>query len=224
MKKVGLVLVIVAAAALFFGLGLHRYLTFEYLKASQQHFRELESQHGAAVIGIYFACYILVVALSLPGALAMTLAGGAMFGFWTGTVVVSFASSLGATLAAFAARYLLRDWVQTRFGNKLDRINAGIAKEGALYLFSMRLIPVIPFFLINLLLGLTKMPLRTFYWVSQVGMLPGTAVYVNAGNQLAKIDSLASILSPGLILSFVLLGLFPLAMKKLVGLYKTKRS
>lgn len=155
----------------------------------------------------------------------MTLAGGALFGLYTGTVVVSFASSIGATLACFVSRYLLRDWVQARFGDKPTTVMRGIEREGAFYLFTLRLIPIFPFWLINILMGLTKMPLRTFYWVSQAGMLAATIVYVNAGRELSKIDSLSSILSPRLILSFAVLGIFPFAAKKLVGLYKSgKRS
>lgn len=224
MKKIAVLLVACALAALFFGLGLQRYLTFDYLKASQQHFRDLYAQHTVAVLGGYFVFYVLVTGMSLPGAAVMTLAGGALFGFWEGTLVISFASAIGASLACFVARYLLRDWVQSRFGDRLSKINGGIAREGAFYLFSLRLIPVFPFFLINLLMGLTNMPLATFYWVSQLGMLPGTLVYVNAGSQLARIDSASSILSPGLIASFVLLGLFPLAAKRLLGWYAREKA
>ncbi len=224
MKKIVLALAICVAAALFFSLGLQRYLTFEYLKSSQLHFHDLYIQHTAAVIGGYFVFYILVTALSLPGAAVMTLAGGALFGLWVGSFVVSFASTIGATLACTVARYLLRDWVQSRFGDGLSKVNDGIAREGAFYLFGLRLIPVFPFFLINLLMGLTKMPLATFYWVSQLGMLAGTLVYVNAGSQLARIDSPSSILSPGLIFSFAILGLFPLAAKRLMGWYKNKET
>jgi uncharacterized membrane protein YdjX (TVP38/TMEM64 family) len=153
----------------------------------------------------------------------MTLAGGALFGLVVGTVVVSFASTLGATLACFVARFVLRDWIQGKFGDRLKTVNEGIEKEGAFYLFTMRLIPVIPFWLINLVMGLTKMRLITFSWVSQVGMLAGTIVFVNAGKELAKIDSLAGILSPTLIISFVILGVFPIIAKRLVELYKHKR-
>ena len=224
MKKIAVILVIGAAVAAFFALGLHRYLTFDYLLASQQQFHELYQQHTVAVLGGYFVLYVLVTALSLPGAAIMTLAGGALFGFWTGLVVVSFASTLGATLACLVARYLLRDWVQARFGDRLAKVNEGVAREGAFYLFSLRLIPVFPFFLINLLMGLTRMPLATYYWVSQLGMLAGTVVYVNAGSQLGRIDSLSSIISPGLILSFVALGLFPLAAKRLLGWYTGRKS
>ena len=167
--------------------------------------------------------YIVVTALSLPGAAVMTLAGGALFGFVVGTIVVSFASTIGATLACFVSRFLLREWVQKKFGDKLKSINKGIQDEGAFYLFTMRLIPVFPFFVINLVMGLTKMSLLTFYWVSQVGMLPGTMVYINAGKELAKIESLSGILSPSLLISFTILGIFPITVKKLMSWYRTKK-
>ena len=138
-------------------------------------------------------------------------------------IIVSFASSIGATLACIVSRFILRDWVQAKFGNRLKTVNDGIEKEGAFYLFTLRLIPIFPFWLINLLMGLTKMPLRRFYWVSQVGMLPATIVYVNAGKELAKIESLSGILSPGLIISFAALGIFPLVAKKILSLYRKKR-
>ena len=160
----------------------------------------------------------------IPGAAVLTLAGGALFGFVVGTVVVSFASTIGATLACFVSRFLLREWVQKKFGDKLQSVNKGIEDEGAFYLFTMRLIPIFPFFVINLVMGLTRMPLRTFYWVSQVGMLPGTMVYINAGKELAKIDSLSGILSPSLLISFAILGLFPLTVKKLMKWYRTKKG
>ena len=143
-------------------------------------------------------------------------------GFWIGFVTVSFASTIGATLACFVARFLLRDWVQNKFGEKLSAINKGIEDEGAFYLFSLRLVPIFPFFVINLVMGLTSIKLITFYWVSQIGMLPGTMVFVNAGKELAQIESLSGILSPGLIISFVILGLFPLAVKKLLNFYKKR--
>ena len=152
----------------------------------------------------------------------MTLAGGAMFGFWVGIIVVSFASTIGATLACFVARFLLRDWVQNKFGEKLSAINKGIENEGAFYLFSLRLVPIFPFFVINLAMGLTSLKLLTFYWVSQIGMFPGTIVFVNAGKELGKIESLSGILSPGLIISFIILGLFPITVKKLLSYYKKK--
>lgn len=210
--------------AIFFALDLQQYLTLNYLKDSQARFAELYNENPVMVIGGYMAIYILVTALSLPGAVILTLAGGALFGLATGLIIVSFASSIGATLACFVARFVLRDWVQNKFGDKLTTINEGIAKEGAFYLFTLRLIPVFPFFVINLVMGLTKMPLLTFYWVSQLGMLAGTAVFVNAGKELAKIDSLSGILSPGLIGSFVILGLFPLVVKKLVNFIRGRKK
>ena len=215
-KKIVLLVAGIVLAAIFFALDLQQYLSLDYLKESQARFADLYHAKPAMVLGSYMAIYILVTALSLPGAAILTLAGGALFGLVTGLVVVSFASSIGATLACFVARFVLRDWVQDKFGDKLTTINEGIAREGAFYLFTLRLIPVFPFFVINLLMGLTKMSLFTFYWVSQLGMLAGTAVFVNAGKELAKIDSLSGILSPGLIGSFVILGLFPLAVKKLL--------
>ncbi len=221
-KKIIIVLVIIGVIAAFKIFDLGQYFTLSYIKGSQAKFAALYAEHMVLVITSYMAIYILVTSLSLPGAAVMTLAGGALFGLLVGTIVVSFASTIGATLACFVARFLLRDWVQGKFGAKLKTVNEGIEREGAFYLFTMRLIPAIPFWLINLVMGLTKMPLRTFYWVSQVGMFVGTIVYVNAGKELAKIDSLSGILSPSLIFSFVLLGIFPIAVKKLMALYKSK--
>lgn len=222
-RKVIIAAVIIVAAMVLRIYVLGDLLSLASVKASQQRLMALYADHGSVVIAVYMAMYIAVTALSLPGATVMTLAGGALFGLWTGTVIISFASSIGATLACFVSRYILRDWVQKKFGDRLSVIDKGIAEDGSFYLFTLRLIPVFPFFMINLLMGLTKMPLRTFYWVSQVGMLPGTLVYVNAGRELGRIDSLRGILSPGLIISFVLLGLFPLAMKKVLGYYGAKR-
>jgi len=223
-KKLGIIAVIVVLVVLFRMLHLDDYLTLSYIKGSQQRFAALYEDHRIAVIGVYMLIYITVTALSLPGATVMTLAGGAVFGLWTGTLIVSFASTIGATLACFVSRFVLRDWVQGKFGDKLSVINEGIAREGAFYLFTLRLIPVFPFFMINLVMGLTKMSLRTFYWVSQLGMLAGTLVYVNAGRELGRLESLRGILSPGLIISFALLGIFPIAAKKLVSLYKARRE
>jgi len=221
-QRILIVAAIVVVVILFKALGLGQYLTLEYLKASQDKFSQLYGENRLAVIATYMAVYIAVTALSLPGAAVMTLAGGAMFGFWNGLVVVSFASTIGATLACFVARFLLRDWVQKKFGDKLTTINKGIEKEGAFYLFSLRLVPIFPFFVINLAMGLTTMRLLTFYWVSQIGMLPGTMVYVNAGKELGRIESLSGILSPGLIISFVILGLFPITVKKTLTYYQKK--
>lgn len=218
------VTVVVGLVALFKLLGLSQYLTLSYVKTSQETFAAVYANHRLMVIVAYMVIYILVTSLSLPGAAIMTLAGGALFGLLIGTLVVSFASTIGATLACFVSRFVLRDWVQRKFGDKLKEVNEGITREGTFYLFTLRLIPIFPFWLINMVMGLTKMPLRTFYWVSQVGMLAGTVVYVNAGGELAKINSISGILSPGLILSFVLLGLFPIGIKKLFSLYKSKKT
>ncbi|TAK43737.1 MAG: pyridine nucleotide-disulfide oxidoreductase [Betaproteobacteria bacterium] len=204
------------AAAAFFAFGGHRYLTFDNVKQQQAAIEAYYASHAWQTVLGYFAFYVVVTAVSLPGAAVMTLVGGAVFGLLWGTVIVSFASSIGATLAFLSARFLLRDWVQQRFGAALRAINSGIEKDGGFYLFTLRLIPAIPFFAINLAMGLTPVRARTFYWVSQLGMLAGTVVYVNAGTQLAAIDSPAGILSPGLIGAFVLLGFFPLIAKRIV--------
>lgn len=222
-KKLVIVGVILVLIILFKIFGLGQYLTLDYLKEQQVAFTSLYTAQPVMVIGVYMLIYIAVTALSLPGAAVMTVAGGAMFGLVTGTIVVSFASTIGATLACLVARYLLRDGVQKKFGDKLVKINEGMEKEGGFYLFSLRLVPIFPFFIINLVMGLTSISLRTFFWVSQLGMLPGTIVYVNAGKELAKIDSLSGILSPGLLLSFILLGLLPIITKKLLGLLRRRK-
>ena len=222
--KITIVAAILLLALLFRLLGLDRYLSLDGVRQQQQLLVDLYAARPVTVIGAYMLLYILVTALSLPGAAVMTLAGGALFGLVTGTLVVSFASSIGATLACAAARYLLRDWVQKRFGDRLARINRGMREEGGFYLFSLRLVPVFPFFVINLAMGLTPIRLRTYYWVSQLGMLPATVVYVNAGRQLARVDSLAGILSPSLLLAFALLGLLPLVTRKLLNLYARRRA
>ena len=224
LNKIILIAVIVIAVAAFRIFNLGEYLSLSYIKESRQKFEVLYAAHTIPVVGGYMLVYILVTSLSLPGAAVMTLVGGALFGLLRGAIIVSFASAIGATLACFVSRFVLRDWAQGRFGERLKTVNDGIEREGPFYLFTLRLIPVFPFWLINLLWGLTKMPLRTFYWVSQVGMLPGTIVYVNAGKELGKIDSLSGILSPGLILSFVILGLFPLITKKLMAWYKSHKG
>jgi pyruvate/2-oxoglutarate dehydrogenase complex dihydrolipoamide dehydrogenase (E3) component/uncharacterized membrane protein YdjX (TVP38/TMEM64 family) len=222
-KKIGLIVGVLILLAAFFALDLGRYLSLDYLKSSQSALESLYAEQPLLVIGSYFAIYVAVTALSIPGAVIMTLAGGAIFGTLWGTVIVSFASSLGATLAFLAARFVLRDSVEARFGNRLAEFNKGIEKEGAFYLFTLRLVPLVPFFVINLLMGLTKMKTLTFYGVSQLGMLAGTAVYVNAGTQLAQLESLQGILSPGLIGSFVLLGVFPLLARKVTEFLKGRK-
>ncbi len=220
--KAAVVGLVVLGILAFRYLELGQYLSLDYIKASQERFQTLYQSHRVLVIAAYMGIYILVTALSLPGAAVMTLAGGGLFGLVTGTVVVSFASTIGATLACLVSRFLLREWVQQKFGDKLATINAGIEKEGAFYLFSLRLVPIFPFFVINLAMGLTPIRLVTFFWVSQIGMLAGTLVYVNAGKELARIDSLSGILSPGVLVSFAVLGVFPITVKKLLALYKRK--
>jgi len=222
--KVFLVATIIILIVAFFAFDLHRFLTLEYLKDRQQAFADFYAANRTLTIAIYFILYVVVTALSLPGAAVMTLAGGALLGFWVALVTVSFASTLGATLAFLASRFLLRDWVQSKFGDKLKAINQGVEKEGAFYLFTLRLVPLFPFFVINLVMGLTPMRALAYYWVSQVGMLPGTVVYVNAGTQLGQIESASGILSPGIILSFVLLGIFPLIAKRVIDIFKRRKA
>ncbi|OGB31877.1 MAG: pyridine nucleotide-disulfide oxidoreductase, partial [Burkholderiales bacterium RIFCSPLOWO2_02_FULL_66_35] len=216
MRKILLLLVVLLGIVAFFAFGLDRYFSLAFLKESQASLAALREQQPLQLALGYFLVYIAVTALSLPGATIVTLAGGAIFGLGWGLLIVSFASSIGATLAFLTARFLLRDSVQARFGQRLAEMDKGIQKDGAFYLFTLRLIPVVPFFVINLLMGLTQMKAWTFYWVSQLGMLAGTAVYVNAGTQLGQLDSLQGILSPGLLGSFVLLGLFPLIARKVI--------
>ena len=217
LRQIMLLLLLALVIGAFVALDLGRYLSFEQLKASQASFNQLYAQQPFTVAAVYFGVYVLATALSFPGAVIITLAGGAVFGLGWGLLIVSFASTLGATLAFWASRFVLRDWVESRFGQRLADINAGVDKEGAFYLFTLRLIPVVPFFLINLLMGLTRMKSWTYYWVSQIGMLAGTAVYVNAGTQLAQLDSVQGILSPALLGSFVLLGIFPLLARRVVA-------
>lgn len=207
---------LVAAVAAWFALDLGQYATLDYLKSSQQAFQHYYAQHPVRAIAIYTLLYVLVTALSLPGAAILTLAGGALFGLLVGTVVVSFASSIGATLAFLVSRYLLRDWVRQHFRARLAAVDAGLGRDGAFYLFSLRLVPLFPFFAVNLLMGLTRISNWTYYWVSQLGMLAATVVYVNAGTRLAAIDSVGGILSPQVLGAFVLLGLFPLAARLLL--------
>jgi pyruvate/2-oxoglutarate dehydrogenase complex dihydrolipoamide dehydrogenase (E3) component/uncharacterized membrane protein YdjX (TVP38/TMEM64 family) len=215
-RKILLLLVVLVGIVAFFAFGLDRYFSLAFLKESQASLAALREQQPLQLALGYFLVYVAVTALSLPGATIVTLAGGAIFGLGWGLLIVSFASSIGATLAFLTARFLLRDSVQARFGQRLADMDKGIQRDGPFYLFTLRLIPVVPFFVINLLMGLTKMKAWTFYWVSQLGMLAGTAVYVNAGTQLGQLESLQGILSPGLLGSFVLLGLFPLIARKVV--------
>jgi pyruvate/2-oxoglutarate dehydrogenase complex dihydrolipoamide dehydrogenase (E3) component/uncharacterized membrane protein YdjX (TVP38/TMEM64 family) len=223
LKKLVVLVLLVACAVGFFAFDLGRYFSLEYLKQSQERFGQLYHERPLAVALSFFGVYVLVTALSLPGATILTLAAGAGFGLVWGTIIASFASVIGATLAMLVARTVLRDTMEQRFGNRLAEVNKGITKEGAFYLFTLRLIPAIPFFVLNLVMGLTRIRTLTYMWVSQLGMLAGTVVYVYAGTELARIDSLRSILSPRLIGAFVLLGLFPLLTKKLLDYLKRRK-
>ncbi|HEX8402308.1 MAG TPA: FAD-dependent oxidoreductase [Allosphingosinicella sp.] len=221
--KAALLLLLVGAVIAFFLLDLGDYLTLDRLKASQAELAALVERRPALAIGGFFLVYVAVTALSLPGAAILTLAAGAIFGLLLGTLIASFASTIGASLAFLSSRYLLRDWVRARFGARVEAIDRGIARDGAFYLLSLRVIPAFPFFLINLAMGLTAIRLPTFALVSQAGMLLGTIVFVNAGTQLARIDSAGDILSAALLGSFVLLGLFPLLAKAVVGFVRRRR-
>ena len=218
-KRVGLIVIVVAAIALFYGFDLQQYLSRDF-------FFQLYQENPLLTIGVFFLAYVAVTGLSLPGAALMTLIGGAIFGFWIGLLVISFASTIGATLAFLFSRALLQESVQKKFGSYLKTVNEGVEKDGAFYLFTLRLIPAIPFFVINLVMGLTPIRAWTFYWVSQVGMLAGTMVYVNAGAQLGQVKelSVSGILTPGLIASFVLLAAFPWVVRKVMARVKKRRE
>ena len=222
-SRIAVLITIVALVGAFFAFDLGRYFSLDYFKSQQAAIGNYFHVNPWQTTGIYFLIYVTVTALSLPGAAILTLAGGAIFGLLWGTVIVSFAASIGATLAFLSSRFLLHDWVQGKFGEKLRAINEGTAKDGPFYLFTLRLVPIFPFFVINLVMGLTPIATRTFYWVSQIGMLLGTIVYVNAGTQIAKIESLRGILSPGLLISFALLGIFPIVAKKIVEAIKVRK-
>ena len=222
-RKLAVLAVIVALVAAFFVFDLGRYLDLGYLQSQRGRLHDLFVAHPWRVGAVFFAVYVAVTGLSLPGAAVLTLVAGAIFGLGWGTVIVSFASTLGATLAFLLARYLARNAVRRRFEGTLERIDGGVRKDGAFYLFTLRLVPVFPFFIINLAMGLTSMRVLVFALVSQAGMLPGTLVYVNAGTQLGEIESLAGVLSPELWLSFLLLGVFPLVAKKVVNALRARR-
>ena len=222
-RRLLLAALLLGLIAVFFAFDLGRYFQLEFFRSKQSAIEEFRSASPLAAAGIFFAIYVAVTGLSVPGAAILSLAVGAVFGLLWGTLIVSFASSIGATLAFLSSRFLFREWVRSRFGDRLRAIDAGLEKEGAFYLFALRLVPAFPFVLVNLLMGLTPIRTRTFYWVSQIGMLPATIVYVNAGTQLATIKSISGILSPALIGSLVLIGLFPLAAKYVVGSLKGRR-
>lgn len=221
--KIWIAVAALALIAAFFYFDLGQYLSLDYLKQKHQTILDFYAENRLLTIVGFFALYVAMAALSLPGAAILTLAAGAIFGFLTGLVIVSFASTLGATIAFLISRFLFRDSVQSKFGEHLETINNGVKEEGAFYLFTLRLIPAVPFFVVNLLMGLTPIKTLVFALVSQIGMLPGTAVFVNAGNQLSKIDSVGDILSPSLIIAFALLGIFPIIAKKALDIYKTRK-
>jgi uncharacterized membrane protein YdjX (TVP38/TMEM64 family) len=224
MKKALLVLFAVSALVAYFVFDLGQYLSLENFKAQQAEILAAKNAHPLIFIAGFFLTYVTITGLSIPGAAIMTLIAGALFGLVIGIVVVSFASTIGATLAFLGSRYVLRDWVQSKFGERLKAIDDGLAKDGAFYLFTLRLIPVFPFFVINLLMGLTRIRTWTFFWVSQLGMLAGTIVYVNAGTQISQVESTAGLLSPTLIGSFVLLALFPWAARGLLAVVNSRRG
>ncbi|PTT49553.1 FAD-dependent oxidoreductase [Aeromonas sp. HMWF015] len=225
MNRTRLLLALVMGSLIgaFFALDLGRYLTLDALQAQQAAVAQWVDSHFVSAILLFVLIYVLSTALSLPGASLLTLGGSAVFGVAWGLLLVSFASTLGATLAFLSARFLLRDWVEQRFGDKLATFQSGMAKEGAFYLLSLRLIPIFPFFLVNLLMGLTPIRVSTYYWVSQLGMLPGTFVYVLAGSELGQLTSTGNILSPGLMVALTLLGLMPWLVKKLTTHFAQRR-
>jgi uncharacterized membrane protein YdjX (TVP38/TMEM64 family) len=224
MKKATLVLVLLGAIIAYFVFDLGAILSLENFKASQADIVAAKDANPVLYISGFFILYVAVTGLSIPGAAIMSLIAGALFGVLMGTIIVSFASTMGATLAFLSARFVLRDWVQGKFGERLRAIDEGLEKDGAFYLFTLRLIPVFPFFVINLLMGLTRIKTRTFFWVSQLGMLPATIVFVNAGTQISYIESTSGLVSPTLIASFVALALFPWVAKGIVALVQRGRG
>ena len=214
--KVALVIGIIALVILMVFFDISAYLSFSSIKAQQDTIAHFYQQHPISFPAVFFLAYVMMTAVSFPGAAIMTLLAGALFGVILGSIIVSFASTLGATLAFLTARYLFQEGLQSQYGDYLKTINEGIEKEGAYYLLTLRLVPLFPFFVINLLMGLTKIRISIYYWISQLGMLPATVIYVNAGTQLASLDSLSGILSPQVLSAFVLLGVFPIVVKKLL--------
>jgi uncharacterized membrane protein YdjX (TVP38/TMEM64 family) len=215
--------VLLAACGGFYALGLHRYLRWDYLRAHLDVWQAQVRQDPLPALLLFFIVYTAVTALSLPVATPLSLVAGVLFGRWLGTGVVSLASTLGATGAFLTSRYLLRDWVQRRFGTRLERLNQGVDKDGAYYLLTLRLVPVFPFFLINLGMGLTRMGVWRYTWVSLIGMLPGTFLYINAAWELGAVDSPKDVLSPSVLVSLALLGIVPLALRKLLPLLSRRK-
>jgi uncharacterized membrane protein YdjX (TVP38/TMEM64 family) len=222
--KIGLLIVIVLAIIAFFFYDIQQYTTLDYIKAKQQNISEYYKQNFFFVLVLFIFLYVLVTALSLPVATFLTLVGGALFGFSSGLIIVSFASTIGATLAFLMARFLAQNYVQKNFKNQLSKINKKFKSEGSFYLFALRLVPVVPFFIINVVMGLMTIKTWTFYWVSQLGMLPGTIVYVYAGTQLAQIETFSDITSPSMLIAFALLGLFPLIAKNFIQFIRKDKN
>ena len=222
--KIGLIIVIMLAIIAFFFYDVQQYATLDYIKAKQQNIFEYYKQNIFFVLVLFIFLYILVTALSLPVATFLTLLGGALFGFSTGLIIVSFASTIGATLAFLMARFLAQNYVQKYYKKQLSKINKKFKSEGAFYLFALRLVPVFPFFIINVVMGLMTIKTWTFYWVSQLGMLPGTIVYVYAGTQLAQIETFSDITTPSMLIAFALLGLFPLIAKNFVQFMRKDKN
>ena len=221
--RLAVAMAFIAALAVFFAFDLHAYLNLDTLREQRDSLLAWTRENLALALGIYVIVYIVMAALSVPGAAVLTLAGGALFGVVAGSIAVSFASTIGATLVFLAARFLFRDAIQKRFSKRLAKINAGVEKDGAFYLLALRLVPVFPFWVINLVMALTPIRTWTYYWVSQLGMLPATVVYVNAGTQLAQVDSVGDVLSPGLIGAFVLLGLLPLILRLILRFLQARK-
>ena len=222
--KIGLLILIMLAIIAFFFYDIQQYATLDYIKAKQQNIFEYYKQNVFFVLVLFIFLYILVTALSLPVATFLTLLGGALFGFSTGLIIVSFASTIGATLAFLMARFLAQNYVQKNYKKQLSKINKKFKSEGAFYLFALRLVPVFPFFIINVVMGLMTIKTWTFYWVSQLGMLPGTIVYVYAGTQLAQIETFSDITTPSMLIAFALLGLFPLIAKNFVQFMRKDKN
>ena len=222
--KIIIAALFVALIAAFFIFDLGKYFSLESLKSQQELLNEFYKENAVLMIVGFFLLYVLFAALALPAASFLTFAAGALFGLWIGVIIVSFASTIGATISFLFSRYLLHDAIEAKFGNKLEAVNAGIEKDGAFYVFGLRFMPFIPFFVINPLLGLTKLKTFTFYWASQLGMLAGTIVYVNFGTQIADIESLDDLFSFKLLVSFVLLGVFPIIAKHIMNFIQRKKE
>ena len=222
--KIFISLIIICFFAGFFYFDLLKYLNFEFLGSQKDIFSSLYNDHPLLISLSFFIAYVLITGFSAPGAAVLTLAAGYLFGIFMGTFIVSFASTLGATMAFLMSRFLLRDVIQKKFSSKLKTINEGFRKDGIFYLLTLRLVPLFPFFMVNLVMGLTPIKVLPYFIVSQLGMLPGTIVYVNAGTQLSKINSLKDILSPIIILSFLALALLPWLVKTVMKIISLKKK